>query len=75
MANTGIAYQEVRINVRDPQLTHVYVFVEIVSGEYMHMVEGWRHKVFPAAMSMQDILKAWAEGKEDPLLWDMGAPA
>lgn len=74
MANTGIAYQELRINVRNPKLTHVYVFVEIVSGEYMHGVDGWRHKVFPADISMLDIVQAWANGKENPLLWDMGAP-
>ena len=37
MADTGIAFQEVRINLRDPDLTHVYVLIEVVSGEYMHM--------------------------------------
>lgn len=74
MANTGVAYQEIRIDVRDPNLTHVYIFVEIVSGEHMHGVEGWKHKVFPATMSMLAIMQAWAEGKENPLLWDSGAP-
>ena len=74
MANTGIAFQEVRINVRDPDLTHVYVLIEVVSGEYMAMVEGWRHKVFPARMNIQEIMQAWADG-DDPLMWDMGAPS
>lgn len=73
MANTGIAFQEVRFNLREPELTHVYVLIEIVSGEHMHMVEGWRHKVFPASLNIQDIMKAWADG-DDPMMWDMGAP-
>lgn len=74
VADTGYAIQEVRFDVRDKELTHVYMFVEIVSGEWMLGVEGWRHKVFPASMGMLDIMNAWAEGRENPLSWDMGAP-
>lgn len=73
MADTLVAYQEVRINVRDPEVTHVHVFIENLSRDGLP-VEGWRHRAFPARMSMLDILNAWAEGKEDPIMWDRGAP-
>lgn len=73
MANTVIAYQEIRFDVRDPEITHAYVLVENVSRDGFP-VGGWYHKVFPARMSTLDILKAWAAGEEDPIMWDQGAP-
>ena len=73
MANTRIAYQEVRIDVRDPELTQVYVFIENLSNDGVLGVQGWHHKTFPARMSMIEILQAWADG-DDPLLWSQKAP-
>ncbi len=74
MANTVIAYQELRIDVRDPELTQVYIFIENLSNDGMLGVQGWHHKTFPASMSMLDILNAWASGKENPLMWSLKAP-
>ena len=74
MANTVIAYQEIRIDVRDKELTQAYVLIENLSNDGMLGVQGWHHKTFPASMSAYDIMKAWAEGKEDPLLWPLNAP-
>jgi len=67
-----MTYDEIRIDVRDPQLTHVYVFCSL--PEMGHVPTGWRHKAFPAKFSSLDILTLWAKGKEDPLKWDMGSP-
>lgn len=74
MANTLIAYQEVRMDVRDPEITHVYVYIENLSKDGMLGVEGWHYKAFPARMSMLDILQAWNAGTEDPLMWPLNAP-
>ncbi len=74
MANTKIAYQELRIDVRDPELTHVYVMIDNLSNDGLPGVQGWHHKVFPASMSMVDIVQAWADGKENPLMWPQNAP-
>ena len=74
MANTQVDCLELRINVSDPELTHAYVFYKCLNGEFYPGVDGWHHKVFPASMSMRDIINAWAEGKEKPMEWDMGAP-
>ena len=77
MADTIIAYDEIRFDVRDEQLTHVYVFIKNVSNDGMLGVQGWHHKVFPARMSTLDIMKAWNEAGpdwEDPLLWPLNAP-
>ena len=73
MANTKIAYQEIRIDVRDEQITHVYVLVENINQDGFP-VGGWYHKAFPARMSSLEILQAWADGKEQPIMWAHGAP-
>ena len=74
MANTVIAYQEIRIDVRHPELTEVYVLIDNLSNDGMLGVQGWHHKTFPASMSSLDILKSWADGAEDPVLWPQKAP-
>ena len=74
MADTKIAYQEIRFDVRDPELTQAYVFIENLSNDGMLGVQGWHHKTFPASMSVFDIMNAWTEGKEDPLMWPLNAP-
>ena len=73
MGNTIIAYQEIRIDVRDEQITHCYVLVENMSRDGFP-VGGWYHKAFPARMSALDIMKAWADGEENPIMWSHGAP-
>lgn len=73
MADTKIAYQEIRIDVRHPELTEVYVYIENLSRDGFQ-VEGWHHKTFPASMSSIQILQAWADGKEDPVMWPFKVP-
>ena len=74
MANTVISYDEIRMDVRDEQLTHVYVYIRNVSCDGLLGVEGWHYKAFPARMSTLEIMQAWADGKEEPLLWTLNAP-
>lgn len=74
MANTVIEFQEVRIDVRDEQITHVYVLIKNLSNDGMLGVGGWHHKAFPARMSMLDIMNAWGRNEEDPLMWPQAAP-
>jgi len=73
MADTKISYDEIRIDVRDPEITKVYVFVTNISEDGFP-VGGWYHKTFPARMSMLDIIQAWATGKEEPIMWAKQAP-
>jgi len=73
MANTVIAYQEIRFDVRDPEITHAYVLVENLSRDGFP-VGGWYHKAFPATLSTHAIMQAWADGKEDPIMWASSAP-
>jgi hypothetical protein len=74
MANTVIAYEEIRFDVRDEQITHAYVLIRNVSNDGTLGVEGWHYKAFPARMSVSDIMDEWKAGKEDPLLWPQKAP-
>lgn len=74
MSDTPVDCLELRIDVRDPDLTHAYVFYRCANGEFYPGLDGWHHKVFPAKMSMKDIIDAWAKGEENPMIWDMGAP-
>lgn len=73
MANTSIAYQELRFNVRDPQITHVHCLVENLSRDGFP-VGGWYHKAFPARMPISEIMDAMFKGNDDPILWDKGLP-
>ena len=73
MANTPISYDEIRFDVREPEITHVYVYVRDMDGSFP-IVRGWHHKAFPSSMSALDIMKAWADGKEDPIMWPLNAP-
>jgi len=74
MANTIIAYEEIRFDIRDEQITHAYVLIRNVSNDGMLGVEGWHYKAFPARMSVSDIMDEWKAGKEDPLLWSQKVP-
>lgn len=73
MADTVIHYQQIRMDVRDPQVTHVYVLVENMSRDGFP-VGGWYTKSFPARMSTLEIMQAWADGKEEPIMWARGRP-
>jgi hypothetical protein len=74
MANTLIAYEEMRFDVRDEQVTHCYVLIKNLSGDGMLGVQGWHYKAFPARMSVRDIMNDWFAGKEDPLMWPQKSP-
>ena len=74
MSDTEVDCLEFRFDFRDLELTHAYAFYKCLNGEFYPYVDGWHHKVFPAHMSMKDIVDAWALGKESPMEWDMGAP-
>lgn len=73
MANTPISYDEIRFDVRDPNQTHVYIFIRDVDGSFP-IIRGWHYKAFPATMSALDIMQAWANGQEEPMMWPMKAP-
>lgn len=73
MANTIIEYKELRI-VIEPELTQAYVYID-ARNDVPLGVQGWHHKTFPMSMSTLDIVTAWAEGKENPLMWSLKAPS
>lgn len=70
MANSRVWFRELRFLVKDETL-EVYVFCECPSFDLAH---GWRHKTFGPSMSVLDFMQDWNAGKEDPLMWDVGAP-
>lgn len=75
MADAHYDITEIRF-VIEPELTQVYMLAENVGdpNEMPIGVVGWHHKTFPASMSTMDIMKAWAEGKETPIMWAQKAP-
>lgn len=73
MANTQIEYQEIRMDVRDPEVTHVYVLIANLSRDGFP-IGGWHYKAFPARMSLLDIMQAWDRGDENPIVWPRQAP-
>ena len=73
MAPAGMNYQRIIIDVCDPELTKCWVFIQAL-GDCPHTVHGWHFKAFGGSVSTMDVLKKWADGEEDPLMWPHGAP-
>lgn len=65
-------FDELRFDVRDPEETHVYVFVR-GEGDCPFFIHGWHHKAFPAVMTTLEIQSLLWNG-EDPLLWERANP-
>lgn len=73
MGSCSVYFDEMRFDVRDEQITHVYCLVRTL-GDCPFQLPGWYHKAFPSRMSSLDILQAIKDGKEQILMWDKGAP-
>jgi hypothetical protein len=72
MGTAIVTVREVRFLIED-EVTQVYVLiVDETPGETPIGATGWKHKTFPASVSMLDILNNWT--KDDPMMWDSGAP-
>jgi hypothetical protein len=74
MGNAGYATRELRFIIAE-ELTHAYVLLE-AQGDCPIGVQGWHYKVFPASMSVADILRAMSRGNSnnEPVLWPQEAP-
>jgi hypothetical protein len=68
-------YDELRFDVRDPHLTHVYVYIRC-QGDCPHFIQGWHHKAFPSTMSTKEIFDNLWSGNDDsdPVMWPLKAP-
>ena len=55
MGKCTTAFEELRFDVRDDQLTECYVLIR-AEGDCPLGVQGWHHQTFPARMSVLDIL-------------------
>lgn len=73
MANSGINYQRIIIDVTDPELTKCWVFIQAL-GDSPIGVHGWHFKAFGASVTSYHVMKKWADGEEDPLMWPQAAP-
>lgn len=73
MANSQAIYEEIRIDLRNPELTECYILIR-AEGDSPLGVQGWHHKTFASSKSAMDILHAWAKGEESPILWPLDAP-
>lgn len=73
MADAHIFYDEVRINVAEPGITHVYVLVR-AEGDYPHMIPGWYYKAFPSSRPAFDVFQKMWEEDGGVLYWARKAP-
>lgn len=74
MADCKYSFDEIRFDVRDPEITHVWVFLSVDDPTGMdcpHMVAGWHHKKFPASISTLDLHKHHVK---DAVMWASEAP-
>lgn len=73
MGKCSTFFDELRLDVRDPEATHVYAFVR-AEGDCPFFVYGWHHKAFAKSLPTLEIYKLIAEGTEDMMTWERGAP-
>jgi len=73
MGDCHLYHDEIRISVRDPQKTEVWVFLR-GEGDCPFQCCGWRHKAFPASVTSMDILTMWGNGEQNPLDWPRQDP-
>jgi hypothetical protein len=62
---------EVRFDVRDPDITHVYAFLRPIAGDCPDLVLGWHYKAFPARIPGAEI---YMKHIADCVLWPLKAP-
>jgi hypothetical protein len=68
MGDCHLYHDEIRINVSDPKVTKVWVYLR-GEGDCPFQVVGWRYKEFPSSVMAHDILTMWANGDQNPLDW------
>ena len=72
MGKAGYNILEIRIIIRNPELTEIYIALE-AWGDAPLGVQGWHHKVFPASMPVLEALQE-ALASSDYVLWPQKAP-
>jgi hypothetical protein len=72
MGKASAFYEELRFDTRDPETTHVYVFIR-GEGDCPHTIHGWHHKAFPSTVNTLEIQTLLWNG-EDPMLWEREPP-
>lgn len=73
MGNATFFYDELRFDTRDPETTHVYVFLR-GEGDCPHFVHGWHHKAFPCSVTTLEIQTQLWNGETNPLVWEREVP-
>ena len=74
MADCKVYYDEIRFDVRDDNSTHVYCYVSAV-GDCPHMVQGWYHREYPAAIPTVKIMEdLFSSIEDDPMRWEKKTP-
>jgi len=71
VVDTTSTIEEVRFDLRDEQITHVYVLVR-ADGDAPIGVQGWHYKAFPSRIPVAEIVSR--ENFNDYILWPLKAP-
>lgn len=68
MGDCHIFYDEIRISLRQPDLTETWVYIR-GEGDCPFQCVGWRYKAFPRLVTAADVMTMWQNGDESPLDW------
>lgn len=68
MGDCYLHHDEIRLSVRDPEKTEVWVYIR-GEGDCPFQCIGWRYKAYPAAVTAVDILQMWDRGELNPMEW------
>jgi hypothetical protein len=73
MGDCHLFHDEIRISVRDPEKTELWVYIR-GEGDCPFQCLGWHYKAFPSTITSHEVLQRWAEGLENPLGWERQNP-
>jgi hypothetical protein len=68
MGDCHLFHDEIRVSVRQPDITEVWVFIR-GEGDCPFQCIGWRYKAFPSSMTTLDIMTLWSKDELNPLDW------
>lgn len=73
MGDCHLFHDEIRISVREPGKTEMWVYIR-GEGDCPIQCLGWWYKAFPLPITAADVLQRWTDGVENPLNWERRNP-
>lgn len=68
MGDCHLFHDEIRVSVRRPDITEVWVYLR-GEGDCAFQMVGWRYKAFPSTVTTEEIFAMWSKNEINPMEW------